>query len=147
MQKGDNETTYISKELDKIIKFGQVNKIFSIIVAHPVKIRKKFKSDLFEVPSLYDISGSSNWFNKPDIGVSFYRNFQTGNSEVYIQKMKYDHLGKQGLVILKYNMNNGRFNGASSGYDNSNWLLGKKSDTPDPDLFEYNNEPTGDLPF
>lgn len=127
--KGDNETTYISKELDKIIKFNQKNKVLSIVVAHPVKIRKQFKSELFEVPSLYDISGSSNWFNKPDIGVTFYRNFLTGTSEVYIQKMKYDHLGKQGLCMLRYNMNNGRFNGKNAPFDNSNWLLGKPHQT------------------
>lgn len=125
IQKGDNETNYISKELDKIISFDQDYSVFSIIVAHPAKMKKMFKSTLYEVPSLYDIAGSSNWFNKPDIGITFYRNFTTGNSEVYVQKMKYDHLGKQGLCILKWNPRNSRFNAASKDFDNSNWLLGK----------------------
>jgi len=123
IEKGDNETTYISKELDKIIKFNQKNAVFSIIVAHPTKIRTVFKSKLHEVPTLYDISGSSNWFNKPDIGVTFYRNFETKQSEVYIQKMKYEHLGQQGMVRLRYNMNNGRFNNIYGDWDNSNWLI------------------------
>lgn len=153
ISKGDNETMYISKELDKIIKVDQKYKLFTILVAHPAKMRKIFKSELFEVPSLYDISGSANWFNKPDIGVTFYRNFGTGNSEVYIQKMKYDHIGKQGKVKLKYNANNGRF---GVDYDNSNWLLGKP-ERPEPEeekTFEEkieaeldNNTPIQDLPF
>lgn len=123
IEKGDNETTYISKELDKVIKFNQRNSVFSIIVAHPTKIRKVFKSPLHEVPTLYDISGSSNWFNKPDIGITFYRNFTTKMSEVYVQKMKYEHLGAQGMVELRYNMNNGRFNNQYGDWDNSNWLI------------------------
>lgn len=147
-QKGDNETNYISKELDKIISFDQLYSVFSIIVAHPAKMKKMFKSTLYEVPSLYDIAGSSNWFNKPDIGITFYRNFTTGNSEVYVQKMKYDHLGKQGLCVLKWNPKNSRFNAASGDFDNSNWLLGKPHE---PEINfpteDYNNEPVEELPF
>jgi twinkle protein len=121
IEKGDNETTYISKQLDKIIRFDQRHGIFTIVVAHPVKIRKD-KSGAFEVPNLYDILGSSNWFNKPDIGVTFYRNYATELSEIHVQKMKYTHLGSQGMVEVRYNPNNSRFN--SLDYpDNSNWLI------------------------
>lgn len=123
MAKGDNETMYISKELDKIIRFDQRNSVFSIIVAHPTKIRKRMKSDLFEVPNLYDISGSANWFNKVDYGVCFYRNYETKRSEVYVQKVKHEHLGEQGMCELKYNMNNSRFCNLHGDYDNTNWLM------------------------
>ena len=123
MGKGDNETMYISKELDKVIKFNQRNSVFSIVIAHPTKIRKNLKSGLFEVPNLYDIAGSANWFNKVDIGVCFYRNFQTNLSEIYVQKMKYEHLGSQGMCEVKYNMNSSRFVNKNGSWDNSNWLL------------------------
>ena len=125
MGKGDNETMYISKELDKVIKFNQRNSVFSIVIAHPTKIRKNLKSGLFEVPNLYDIAGSANWFNKVDIGVCFYRNFQTNMSEIYVQKMKYEHLGSQGMCEVKYNMNSSRFVNKNGAWDNSNWLLPK----------------------
>lgn len=121
--KGETETNYISRELDKVIRFSKRNLVFSIIVAHPRKVPKKWKSNLHEVPTLYDISSSSNWFNKPDIGISFYRNFETGNSEVYIQKIKYEHLGKQGFCVLRWNKNNSRFNGKNSAYDSTNWIF------------------------
>lgn len=125
-ERGDNETMYISKQLDKIIRFDQRHGIFSIIIAHPTKIRKD-KSGEFEIPNLYDISGSSNWFNKPDIGVTFYRNYQSNLSEIHIQKMKYCHLGKQGQCAVRYNINNSRFCNLDGEYDNSNWLIPKIS--------------------
>jgi len=121
-EKGDNETMYISKQLDKIIRFDQRHGILSIVIAHPTKIRKD-KSGAFEIPNLYDISGSSNWFNKPDIGVTFYRNYTTGLSEIHVQKMKYCHLGKQGSCNVRYNINNSRFCGMYGEWDNSNWLI------------------------
>lgn len=123
IEKGDTGTTYISKELDKVIKFNQKNEVMTIIVAHPTKVKKVFKSHLHEVPTLYDISDSSNWFNKPDWGVTFYRNFDSKMSEVYVQKCKYEHLGEQGKCELRYNMNNGRFTNKFGEYDNTNWLM------------------------
>jgi twinkle protein len=122
IERGDNETTYISKQLDKIIRFDQRHGLFSIIIAHPTKIRKD-KGGAFEIPNLYDISGSSNWFNKPDIGVTFYRNMTTQLSEIHVQKMKYNHLGKQGGCEVKYNVNNSRFNNLNGDWDNSNWIM------------------------
>lgn len=120
---GVSETAYISKELDKIIKFDQRHGVFSIVVAHPTKIKKNLATKQFEVPNLYDISGSSNWFNKVDIGVTFYRNYKTGKSEIHVQKIKYEHLGMQGMVEVRYNLNSGRFNNDTGGWDNTNWLV------------------------
>jgi len=154
MGKGDNETMYISKELDKVIKFNQRNSVFSIIIAHPTKIRKNLKSTLFEVPNLYDIAGSANWFNKVDIGVCFYRNFQTGLSEIYVQKMKYEHLGSQGMCSVRYNVNSSRFCNEKGDWDNSNWLMPNAPvpqqlfDTPQIEGHDPSKQPIFDeLPF
>jgi twinkle protein len=122
MDRGDNETMYISKQLDKIIKFDQRHGVFTIVIAHPTKIRKD-KGGQFEVPNLYDISGSSNWFNKPDIGITFYRNYETKLSQIHVQKMKYAHLGKQGQCNVRYNHVNSRFCNVDEDLDNSNWIL------------------------
>lgn len=130
MERGDTETNYISKQLDKIIRLNQRHGILSIVIAHPTKIRKNLKTGLFEVPNLYDISGSSNWFNKPDIGITFYRNYHSKLSEIHVQKMKYTHLGSQGMVEVKYNINNSRFNNQHGDYDNSNWLMPKVVQIP-----------------
>ena len=153
IERGDNETTYISKELDKIIKFNQTSSVLSIIIAHPTKTRKDLKTGLFEVPNMYDIAGSSNWFNKPDIGISFYRNFSSKLNEVYVQKMKYEHLGEQGNCFMSFNMNNGRFN-IPDKYDNTNWLIpnavqyvAEIKELENILVPEINNESNGDLPF
>ena len=126
MEKGEQETSYVSRVLDDIIRFDQKHNVFSIIIAHPQKIKKDAETKQHEIPSLYDIAGSANWFNKPDIGITFYRNYKSGLSEVHIQKMKYEHLGSQGLVKLRYNVNNSRFANEIGLFDNSNWLLPKE---------------------
>lgn len=122
LKSGDTEHNYISREMDKITKFSERSLVFSIVIVHPKKMPKQKNSNMFEVPTLYDISGSSNWYNKPQIGVTFYRNFETGNSEIHIKKMKYSHQGEVSVVIVKYNINNGRFIGVNSEWDNTNWL-------------------------
>lgn len=158
---GETEHNYVSKELDKIIRFNQRNMVFTIVVAHPKKINKETaltskekKTRQFEVPNLYDISGSSNWFNKPDIGITFYRNYNTKLSEVHVQKMKYEHLGEQGVAYLKFNMNNSRFGSKNGKYDNENWVMNpfQTELQLDPDLMvkdavEITTEQDDDNPF
>lgn len=125
---GMSGTQYISRELDKVIHFNQNRGVHTIIIAHPTKIKKigTAADALFQVPNLYDIAESANWFNKADVGISFYRNYNTKRNEVHIQKFKWKHLGRQGRFDLMYNVNNGRFNKVSAAWDNSNWLIPKE---------------------
>lgn len=133
---GTTETNYISKCIDQVIRFDQRHGIHTIIVAHPTKV-KKGKNDLFEVPNLYDIAGSANWFNKPDVGITFYRNYATKRNEIHVQKIKYQHLGTQGMAEVCYNVNNSRFNSTSADFDNTNWL---RPPAEQADLFSPNPE-------
>lgn len=118
-----NETQYISKFLDKIITFGKLHDILIFLIAHPRKMNRG------DVPTLYDISGSANFYNKTDYGFTVHRrlnddNLMTNDVDVYWQKIKFKHLGEQGISELKYNYNNGRFEtGAVDYWDNSNWLV------------------------
>lgn len=152
LKSGDTEHNYISRELDKITRFSERNLVFSIVIVHPKKMLPKKGSTMFEVPNLYDIAGSSNWYNKPQIGVTFYRNFEEGNSEVHIKKMKYVHQGEVGMVKIKYNMNNGRFVSINSDWDNTNWLDTAFQADIDYEANingkqEYDTEPIAELPF
>lgn len=117
---GMNETTYIGKVFDIIDTFKKVNDIHVFLVAHPTKIKKN-SSGQHEIPSLYDIAGSSNFYNKSDIGICVYRNFANETTEVYIQKVKYSHWGGQGSVALKWNSQNGRYDQIGQ-TDYNNWL-------------------------
>ena len=121
----DSETQYISRFLDQIITFAKVNDILVFLIAHPVKMQKT--NGKFEIPSLYSISGSSNFYNKTDYGLTIHR--KSGEDgvmihevEVHIQKIKYKHLGKQAIIDLKYDYETGRFN-PGAGCDLSNWLV------------------------
>jgi twinkle protein len=107
--KGLTETNYISYQLSKLTNFAQVNGIMIFLIAHPTKIPKEKESGLYEVPNLYSISGSANFFNKTDFGLTIYRDFINSKVSVYVQKVKFRHLGSVGVAEFKYNINNGRF--------------------------------------
>ena len=118
--KGENETQYISRFLDILSKFARFNNVLLFLVAHPTKMEEG------KVPTLYSISGSANFFNKTDYGFTVHRqrddNGAMNNSvEVHWQKIKFKHLGTQGVSQFEYNFNNGRFDPNGS-FDNTDWL-------------------------
>ena len=126
----ETETQYISHFLDKLQMFAKFNDVLVILVAHPKKMSKQ--GSVYDVPTLYDISGSAHFFNKTDYGISIYRNSNETNTgydntvQVHVQKVKFKHLGENGMVEMKYNYNNGRFEDQDStvdGWDNANWLI------------------------
>jgi twinkle protein len=90
------------------------------------------QAEVYEVPNLYDISGSAHFFNKTDYGLCIYRllkDDKTGFSntvQIHVQKVKFKHLGECGMVELNYNYVNGRYeniNNTVDDWDNSNWLI------------------------
>jgi len=118
-----SETQYISKELDKLVMFCERYGVHLFLVAHPTKIAKDKQTGQYEVPNLYSISGSANFFNKTHNGICVYRNFTTGRSEIYIQKVKFKHWGKPGSVELEWDWKTGRYYRYTS--DNLNWITGQ----------------------
>lgn len=67
------ETNYISSQLDMLIDFNTYYNVHSFIVAHPTKLSKN-KLGNYEMPSLYDIKGTSAWNEKADLGIVIHRN-------------------------------------------------------------------------
>lgn len=140
---GMTETQYINKALSQIGMFARRFNILIILVAHPTKIGKT-SDGIYEVPNLYTINGSSHFYNKSDFGITVYRNQKTDDVQVYIQKVKFRHLGHTGMVEFRNNHNNGRYQemngGAVMSWDNTN----KLTHVPEED-FDY---PIGsDIPF
>lgn len=149
----DSETQYISRFLDQLINFAKMNEILVFLVAHPRKMAKD-SSGKYEVPTLYDISGSANFFNKADYGFCVHRtsdeqNIMQNEIRVFWQKIKFKHLGEQGITELKYNYNNGRFEPSTiqiDGWDNTNWIV--KSISSNKDEFSWEMTERKDyLPF
>jgi twinkle protein len=69
MRQGENETAYIGRALRAIKRFAKVYDVAVWIVAHPTK---PFEGKV-RMPRLLDISGSANWANKADFGLSYHR--------------------------------------------------------------------------
>ncbi|HBE41218.1 MAG TPA: bifunctional DNA primase/helicase [Bacteroidales bacterium] len=120
----DSETQYISRFLDKLINFAKFNDVLVFLVAHPRKMEKDGENKT-KVPSLYDISGSANFYNKTDYGIIVHRDTDSNNAMVdtvrlYWSKIKFKHLGHQGMSKMMYDKETGRFYTVIP--DTGNWL-------------------------
>lgn len=136
-----SETKYISESLDKIANFNHKNGTHAFIVAHPTKMKFNQDSGKYEIPGLYDISGSANFYNKADIGLTMYKDEQNKNT-LYVQKVKFKYWGGNGSVEMNWNQDNGRYD--EFGQDNTNWLDVRKSTTQ----LDFKASASGeDLPF
>ena len=97
------EDEHISVLISKIKRFNRENNIISFMVAHPTK-QIRNADGLFEVKSLYDVSGSSHWNNKADIGVIVTRDFERGQTKVRVAKVReVDVQGNIGEITLRWN--------------------------------------------
>lgn len=116
---GMSETDYISSCLDMISIFNKKNGTHCFILAHPTKMKFNDTTGKYEIPGLYDISGSANWYNKADIGLSMYKNENMRNT-LYIQKVKFKFWGSVGQVDFSWNPENGRYD--EYGQDLTYWI-------------------------
>ena len=123
--RGDSETEYVSKTLDVIDVFAKRNDVLVIVVAHPTKMKKDAAGD-FEVPTLYDINGSANWYNKAFYGLCVYR--KSDCTEIHVQKVKFKHLGatQGGMVRFEYFFNSGRYAELNRNreFEDDDWIIG-----------------------
>jgi twinkle protein len=101
IENNETETQYISRALTIIRKAAIKLGIHIIVVAHPTKLGKT--NNKYDVPTLYNISGSAHFFNKTDNGFTVYRDFNTNEVTVHIQKIRFSFLGKLGAVKYNYN--------------------------------------------
>lgn len=118
---GMQDGEWIVSCLVKIITFAQRNGVHVFLVAHPTKMQKNSDGSNYVVPNLYSISGSAHFFNMTQNGLTIFRNMVTEMTEIHFQKVKWEHLGKTGMVEYKYHDDNARF--YVLGTDpNINWL-------------------------
>lgn len=105
---GETETEYIGRALRAIKRFAKAFRVHVCIVAHPSKSVKDEKGN-FKMPTLYDISGSANWFNKADIGTIVHRQ-SPDDTLVKVQKSRYHEIiGRPGEVLMHFCSDDRRF--------------------------------------
>ncbi len=98
-----SETEYIGETIVKLRRFARLHDVHVWIVAHPTKMRKN--DDGSEaIPGLWDISGSSHFRNKADVGVSVWRDLSKDDNvvDIHVIKMRFTDYGKLGAVSFKY---------------------------------------------
>ena len=99
-EKGDSETAYIAKFLNKLRFFARKYQVHLIVIAHPKKVMKD-KNGVYEVPDPYDVSGSANWYNVSDNFFTVYKN--TSSTELHVKKVKHSHYGQLGICRFEFN--------------------------------------------
>ncbi len=104
---GMDEGRFTAEQLIKITKFNQRNGVHTFLVAHPTKMQKAKDKDnqelkVFEVPNLYSISGSAHFFNITQNGFTVYKNENTKETELHVQKIKWEHLGRKGMIVFRF---------------------------------------------
>jgi twinkle protein len=112
-----SETEYISATLSMIRAWARDNAVHVWIVAHPQKLRRMDDGKL-PVPTPDTISGSQHWWNKADNCVTVWREFGDNPSqtvEIHVQKVRFKHVGRQGIVPLLYDRVTGRYHEAPQG--------------------------------
>jgi twinkle protein len=111
---GQREDEHISEVLTKIRRFARKYDVHVWLIAHPRTLQKVIGEGdaTYPVPTLYDISGGSQFRNKADMGLSIWRNTseQGAPTQVHIQKVRFEHCGQIGMVELYYDPVTRRFN-------------------------------------
>lgn len=108
-----NRLQQINEVLTKLTMFAQMNNVIIFLVAHPTKMQKD-SSGLYGSPTLYDVSGSSDFRNQTHDGFSIYRFF---GDEVNEPKTVFENLKTKmkfqgeigGQVEYDYHLPSGRY--------------------------------------
>ena len=130
---GANDTQKISVVLKQIVEFAHAYKVLVIVVAHPKKPQSEGSRQGPQInPSLYDIAGSADFYNKCDYGLILQREKQTENTKaplltwVHVEKVRFRHLGQIGRRAFGFDPVSGRFIGTEDNntlkpYDRTDW--------------------------
>ena len=103
--------TYVGKLLSEITQFCQQTNTHLFLVAHPRKMESV--EGKYRVPNPYDISMSSDFFNKAYNCITVYRNlgqrtiYESDSVSVYVQKVKRKENGSQGDFMIAPDYRNG----------------------------------------
>lgn len=105
-RRDESETEYIGRAIRAIKHFAERNDVAFWIVAHPTKPQEGAR----RIPGLYDISGSSNWANKADYGLTYHRPKPNENlAKIVCGKVRMGLPGKRGEAEVMFDFRNSTF--------------------------------------
>jgi twinkle protein len=105
-------TEYTGFAIKEFKRFARKYQVHVIVAAHPAKQRPT-EAGGFSIPTLYDISDSAHWYNKPDVGLVVWRGkdkFGNDLSIIRVAKSRYhDQIGTPGDVQVTFDTHTNRF--------------------------------------
>lgn len=108
-RRDETETDYIGRAIRAIKRFAKQYDVAFWIVAHPTKPHEGSK----KVPGLYDISGSANWANKPDYGLTYHRtDFKDNRARILTTKVRMGLPGRRDQVDVSFDFRTSTFEAA-----------------------------------
>jgi twinkle protein len=104
----EQETDYTGRSIRSIKRFAKNYDVAAIMIAHPSKPWNGAGTP--KMPGLYDISGSANWANKADYGVSFQiKSRENWTTTIAVTKVRMGLPGKMGKIDLIYSPDSSRY--------------------------------------
>lgn len=108
---GVSENDYTGQVLNLLKRFARRYDVHVALVAHPKKIEPKADGS-YRPPGGYDISGSSHFYNMPDLGVTVFRDRDEGDGCCMIVPWKIKRqpiMGVQKSAKLLFDPKTGRY--------------------------------------
>lgn len=105
-RRDETETDYIGRAIRAIKRFAKQYDVAFWLVAHPTKPQEGTR----KIPGLYDISGSANFANKADYGLTYHRkNFDQNEADILVTKVRMGLPGKRGNVKVMFDFRSATF--------------------------------------
>lgn len=121
-ERGCTETEYIGNVLGTMKRWARKFGVHVWLVAHPQKLYRR-EDGSYPVPTPYDINGSANFRNKADNCLTVWRDMDDPEStvKIYIQKVRFKHIGSVGMAELLWEKKNGRYRTPSTETEVREW--------------------------
>lgn len=129
LKKNGDKHNLINECLTELTSFAQRKNVIIFLVAHPTKMQKNETTGTYQIPTLYDVSGSADFRNQTHDGFTIYRNFGDPNlgmqdsTDFYNMKTKFSFQGEiNQKVTFKYHLPSGRYYSPDTAFYNDSFL-------------------------
>ena len=109
-ESGVTDYEKINQNIKALAKFSAEEELLTILVAHPRK-PVLLASGRYAMPTLYDINGSSMFYNLCDTGIILHRDETINRVVVYVEKVRdQPRMGSIGHCAICFDAESGRYN-------------------------------------
>jgi len=103
------ELQLISDRLNRMVRFAAQHRVLFILVAHPRKVNRANLNGEKRRVEMNDINGSADFGNKADYCLVIDRDDTQRRTTVFVDKVRFKHLGTRGECTLHYDPVSGRY--------------------------------------